>query len=244
MGIFDIVLQFGAVIASSIDDTTKEILDQVAGIGGIEDDNGDGEEAPAQRRYAPLGWFARPLPPDTSTGKSLFADVVCLKTEDGLIPIAWRDTRLNQAFPNGPKVGTIGMAGYGKGFYTLDLTSAVSGSAKANIHVIYCPYQFDSNGVPAKAHAIVLDPSSGNESVSMTHGDGYQISMLSGANGGISMNVDASTFLNMRPGTFTLNAAKIILQGNVAAGANAATAVPLLPGVASPPSSSFCVSSP
>lgn len=229
MSAFDLVFQFGAVVKSTIKAATLDVVDQVLGVGGIEDDDAAGEQAPDQVRYSgALGMIWRALPPDTTKGKSRFLDVLCAKVADGLLPIAWRDERINRAFPNGPKEGTIAMAGYGGGFHSLDLTAANSGSQKANIHVIYCPYQFDANGVPAKAHAVVIDPSSGNQSISITHGDGYQLSLTSE---GFNVNIDASTFLQMGPGAFTVNAAKIILQGNCALGASALTAVPITPVV-------------
>jgi hypothetical protein len=240
MSFLDVVVQFGAVVSSAIAKETLDITLQVLGIGGIEGDDADGEASPAQVNYGPLGLLSRPLPPDVSTGKTRFADVVCLKTSDGLLPIAWRDLRINAAFPDGVKEGTVAFAGYGGGFYSLDLTSGLSGSQKANIHVIYCPYSY-SGTTPGKAHAIVLDPTTGNESVSITHGSGYQVSLT---HEGVNINIDSSTFLCMTPGTFTVNAAKIILQGNVAVGHNAAVAIPFSGGPAMPPSSSFFYSTP
>ncbi len=231
------VLQFGAVAKSAVKALTLDVIDQVLGIGGLEADDTDGEQANEQVRYSgALGMIWRGLPPDTVKGKTRFMDVLCAKLADGLLPIGWRDERINKAFPNGPKEGTIAMAGYGGGFHSLDLTAANSGSQKANIHVIYCPYEFDANGVPAKAHAIVVDPTSGNESITITHGAGYQLSLTEE---GFNVSIDADTFLAMGPGAFTVNAAKIILQGNVVAGKSAAAAGPLLAGPSVLPSTSF-----
>ena len=229
MEVFDRVLQFATVVKSSIKTATLDVIDSVLGLGGLEDDDSDGEQAPEQVRYSgALGMVWRVLPPDKLRGKSRFVETLAAKIADGLLPIAWRDERINRAFPAGPKEGTIAMAGYGGGFHSLDLTSSNSGSQKANIHVIYCPYQFDGNGVPAKAHAIVIDPSSGNESITITHGAGYQLSLTKD---GFNVNIDSGTFLAMAPGKFTLNAASIILQGNCAIGNSAATAVPITPVV-------------
>ncbi len=229
MSTVDMVLQFGAVAKSAVKAITLDVIDQVLGIGGLEADDTDGEQANEQVRYSgALGMIWRGLPPDTLKGKTRFMDVLCCKLADGLLPIGWRDERINRAFPNGPKEGTIAMAGYGGGFHSLDLTASNSGSQKANIHVIYCPYEFDGNGVPAKAHAIVVDPTGGNESITITHGAGYQLSLTSE---GFNVNIDSSTFLAMSPGAFTVNAAKIILQGNCAFGNNATTAAPITPVV-------------
>lgn len=237
MATLDMVLQFGAVVKSTIKSATLDVIDHVLGVGGIEGDDASGEEAPGQVRYSgALGIIWRALPPDTVKGESRFVDVLCAKLADSLLPVGWRDQRINRAFPNGPKEGTIAMAGYGGGFHSLDLTDENSGSQKANIHVIYCPYQFDANGVPAKAHAIVVDPSNGNSAISITHGAGYQLSLT---DDGFNVNIDSSTFLSMGPGAFTVNAAKIILQGNVAAGKSAAAALPVAPALGTLASTSF-----
>ncbi len=232
MSTLDLVLQFGAVVKSGIKALTLDVVDQVLGIGGLEADNADGEQANEQVRYSgALGMIWRGLPPDTVKGKTRFMDVLTAKLADGLLPIGWRDERINKAFPNGPKEGTVAVAGYGGGFHSLDLTDANSGSQKANIHVIYCPYQFDGNGTPAKAHAIVIDPSSGNESITITHGDGFQLSLTKE---GFNVNIDSSTFLHMEAGAVTINAAKITLQGNCYLGSNPLTGTPLTPGLVAP----------
>ena len=240
MSTLDMVLQFGAVVKSSVKALTLDMVDQVLGIGGLEADDTDGEQANEQVRYSgALGMIWRALPPDTVKGKTRFADVLVAKLADGLLPIGWRDERINRAFPNGPKEGTVAVAGYGGGFHSLDLTDSNSGSQKANIHVIYCPYEFDANGTPAKAHAIVIDPSSGNESITITHGDGFQLSLTKE---GFNANIDSSTFLQMKAGALTLNAAKIMLKGNVYIGSQAELGIPMLAGPASPPCPSLFVS--
>jgi len=239
MAFFDVIIQFGAVVASAIKKETLDITLQVLGIGGIEE-NSEGEAVPQQVSYGALGLLSRPLPPDTSSGSTYFADVVCLKTSDGLLPIAWRDQRINAAFPAGVKEGSVALAGYGRGFYSLDLTSAASGARKANIHVIYCPYEFNSAGVPAKAHAIILDPTAGNESISITHGEGYQLALTK--SDGLLAVLSANTFMRIKPGEFLMQAPKIMLKGNVYLGSQAEAGVPLLAGPASPPSTSIFIS--
>jgi hypothetical protein len=224
MSLFDLIVEFGAVAATAIAKETLDVTVQVLGIGGLADDQGDGESSPFQIQYGPLGLVSRALPPDSSSGTTKFAGVVCLKTSDGLVPIAWRDLRINAAFPAGPKAGTIALAGYGGGFYSLDLTGD-----NTNIHVIYCPYHY-SGKTPGKAHAIIIDPSSGNECISITHGEGYQLSISK--DNGFQVNIDSGTWMSMKPGSFTMNAAKIILQGNCVFGANAASAAPVLPSTA------------
>lgn len=216
MGAVDYVLQFAKIVASSIVDETKATLVQVSGLADPFGDGGDDELADDQPVFSGVGPSWRPLPPSRISGRDYHAEVVCVKTGDGLVPIAWRDLRIARAFPSGLAEGQTAFAGYGKGFYSLSLTSADSGSEKANIHVIYCPYQFDASGVPAKAHSIVLDPSNGNESISLTHADGGQLVLLK--NKEAMLVADASTWLQMKPGTVNIQADQIGLVGTVFVG--------------------------
>lgn len=244
MGVFDFVLGFGRVLKTSIEAGTSAVLAQVgSSVGSLSPDDGDeapGEVADKQDMYGGGATFFRPLPPEKKGGKEFACDVIYAKTADGLVPVGYRDLRLDRAFPSGPKEGSGGLRGYGGGFYTLDLTAGNSGSQKANIHVIYCPYEFDGNGTPAKAHAVILDPSSGNESISITHGEGYQLALTK--NDGLLAVLSATTFMRAKPGEFLLQAPKIMLKGNTYLGAQAEVGVPLLPGPASPPGPSVFIS--
>jgi hypothetical protein len=251
MALLDYVAVFGRALASSVDPKTKATLIQIAGIAGLNTSLdpteasavADGEQAEKEPLYGPLPVVWRQLPAGKLKGNTAHADVLCIKTADGLVPVAWKDSRIWNAFPSGLAEGQVAVAGYGGGFYSLSLTAGNVGSQRGNIHVIYCPYQFDSDGVPQKAHAIVLDPTSGNESISITHGSGYQISMMDGQ--GILLNVAADCWAHMKPGPpsqFTVQATQITLKGSVAIGANPIAGVPLLPGLASPPCPSLFLS--
>lgn len=244
MGALDFVLGFGKVLKTSIEASTGAVLSQVASsVGSLhpkDTDENIGEVADKQDTYGAGVTFFRPLPAEKKAGKTFDCDTVFIKTSDGLVPIAHRDLRLDKAFPNGPKEGSGGLRGYGGGFITLDLTAGNSGSQKANILVMYCPYEFDGSGVPAKAHAIILDPTAGNESISITHGEGYQLALTK--NDGLLAVLDALTFMRAKPGEFLLQAPKIMLKGNVYVGAQAEVGIPLLAGPASPPCPSFFVS--
>jgi hypothetical protein len=241
MSALDFVLGFGRIVASSIEPKTGGILGQVLGIiGSLDPDEKDdelGETGEKQDLYNGLGILGNPLPPETIRGTKFACDVVYAKRGDGMVPIAYKDLRLSKSFPAGLKKGSVAFAGYGGGFYSLDLTSGNSGSQKANIHVIYCPYSFNGSGVAGKAHSIILDPTSGNESVTITHGEGYQLALT--ANDGLLALLSASTFMRAKPGEFLLQAPKIMLKGNVYLGAQAETGIPLVAGAASQPTFSI-----
>lgn len=229
---FDWVLGFADVISSSINDRTNAIQINVAGIGSLDpdddlDDLETGEVGDDCEAFGVLGIVSRPLDPEQIDGKDFNCEVICARTEDGLKPLAWRDLRLMRPFPNGVPKGRVALVGYGGGFHSLDITDDLSGDQPANIHVIYCPYEF-TDGVADKAHAVILDPTPGNESVTIAHGHGWQMSIT--AEDGFQFRTpDDETYANVGNGEITLAAAKIwIKSGQLILGAvNAPPATPV-----------------
>lgn len=230
----DFLVAFFIGLGTSAAETGATFMD-LSGLGSFDADQGDqsGENAPGVEAFGALGLLGRFLPPDEDGEVEIYA----VRLGDRVVPLGFRDLRIDRAFPSGLAEGSIALAGYGGGFHSIDLTSANSGDQRANIHVIYAPYEF-SGGTPAKAHAVILDPEAGG--LQLVHGDGYFLAMQDGE--GIRMSADAGTFLQIKPGQISMGATSVSIAGNVAVGANPAAAVPLLPGVASPPSSSFFVS--
>ena len=99
-------------------------------------------------------------------------------------------------------------------------TAENSGDQKASIETWYCPYDF-TDGVPDKAHAMVMDPSSPNPNIQIVHGSGMFFSMMENDGSGVKammLTVDAETFLRMAPGEVQVFANSITMQGNVALG--------------------------
>lgn len=242
----DHVIHFGRVLTSTVSnepDTEDKlgILFSVEGIGGIDysgdepaldlaDDAGEGDQD--AEVYTALGILARPLPPSTEEGRERHAEVVCLRLADGLIPIAVRDVRIRMQ-GEAPSEGQIALVGYGGGFVSF---TPVNDGEDGTISTMYCPYDYDGDGVAQKAHAIVMDPSSGNESISIVHAEGMAITMFQGTKNEIvikNKNGSASIILDDDGITMT---GQINLSGSVVVG-NPSTAVPMLAGVASPPCS-------
>jgi hypothetical protein len=241
--LIDWVVAFGRAVASSVSGETQAVRVQVAGIAGIDPTSESaetGEVAEDSEAFGALGIVSRPRPPEVKNNRNVHAELVCLRTSDGLLPIAWRDVRLDQAFPGGQKEGSTALAGYGGGFVTLDLTATDSGSRKANILVAYCPFQFDVNGVATKAHSIILNPAA-NGGITITHADGYQLSITTDS--GIMFNTpSANVWGQVKGDLIFLQAPKIMLKGNVGVGAQPEAGIPLLAGPASPPCPSLFVS--
>lgn len=247
MGAFDFVSQFARVLGSSINPKTYAIQVDLGGIGSFEESetaDDQGEVSPQSEFFGSLGFVGRPRNKQTIKGIEYFCEALCMRTADGLVPVSWRDLRLNSFFPNGVPEGRIGMVGYGGGFHTIDLTEANNGDQKTSIHFIYAPYSF-SNGTPSKAMAICLDTTPGAENISMSIGggtSGYQMTMNE-ADGLQVRTPNTGTCFNIREEEVLITAKKIMLKGNVYVGSQAEAGIPLLAGAASPPCPSLFVSS-
>ncbi len=213
MSVFDSVFHIAKIVASSVGSVNASTLYNLAGVGAfrfdaegnvvdIDDDDDDkGEVATEQKVFTALGLVGRPLPPEGD----LFANALCAREDDGLVPFAFRDLRIHRALnPAGgsaiPAPGQLIFAGYGGGFHSQSQTAADSGDQKADIQTFYCPYQF-TDGVAAKAHSITMDPTTGNESISIVHGDGFSITMtteslvLRNAAGDVYLELNADEFV-------------------------------------------------
>lgn len=215
---FDDVFAFLKVVSSAVSDATRAVLLGSEGLGG---------EDIGQEMFSALGMIGRPKPPEGEA----HTESIAARRGDGYAHIAYRDRRLQEKFPN-PKEGEMAWVHYGGGFHSMS-----PGPNGETIHVLYVPYDFDGQGGPQKAHSIQIDPVSGL--VSMTHGSGHTVALRDGE---IMIRADGSTFLSVKPGEVLVNSAKIMLKGNVYLGAAADTGVPLLAGLASPPSPSVFVS--
>lgn len=250
----DFVVRFTTAQSSSLHDETGGVQYSITGIMGFDgvagqpasvafDDGIAAEGTNDAETYTAPGIIGRPLPPRTIDGQAMHMDVICIQTVEGLVPIAYRDLRLQMAGDSAPGEGVLAFVGYGGGFHSM--TPVADGDDPAGggtIHVIYCPYDFDSGGVAQKAHSIILDPTSGNEAVMIVHANGLAITMsdqdkhalvMKNRNGDASIRVDDDGC--------TLNGSQIVLNGTVIVGNNI-TAVPLLAGAASPPSTKLFVS--
>lgn len=194
------------------------------------DDANDGEGFDGSTVFGGLGLVFRPRPPEQVDGQKVSAESYGVRKGDEKTPWTWRDLRLHRRFP-APKPGTIALVGYGGGFLSFD--DSTDGSGNGGVSTWYLPYAF-SGDTPAKAHVITM--SGDSESLAIIHGDGFALSM--DPTNGITMRADSQTWLTLKPGIFQVFAASCQMQGNVALGQNLASALPLLPGIASQPTPS------
>jgi hypothetical protein len=89
----------------------------------------------------------------------------------------------------------------------------------------YVP-EFSGSSVSG-AYAVTVDPT--QRTIQLIHPDGFAVMLTKD---GIQMRGDDSTWFKLGKGVFEVVAASITLRGIVAAGADTATAAPVLPGVA------------
>jgi hypothetical protein len=245
MSLVDRVVQFCQVLGTSINQRTFAVQVDLPGIGSLDESDASdtaGEVAEQSSIWGALGMVFRPLKPESIGGQAYAAEAVCVRTADGLVPISWRDLRLNAFFPNGTPEGRVGLVGYKGGLHTIDVNSA----GNANIQTLYVPYAHDGNGVPQKAMVLTLDTSSpGNEHITMSIGggtSGFQFTM--NEEDGVQFRTpDSATLVNIREDEITLAASKIMLKGNVYVGAAAEAGVVMVGGPASPPCPSLFMSS-
>lgn len=237
-------LAFARVVGSSLGKDRGAVLYDLGGV-GFSDDPSDqkSEVQSSQEAFNALGVVGRPPDPDPSD-KDLLAEALAARVSDGLVPFAFRDQRLlkwlnrGASPPTMPKKGQTIYAGYGGAFLSFETIGPPS--APSNIATLYVPYERNGAGVPQKAHLIMLDPSPGNESIAIVHASGA--SLLITEDEGIVVRGDETTRLQVKPGEISAIANKIVLQGAIVMGGNPVGALPLLPGIASPPGPNIFIS--
>jgi hypothetical protein len=250
--VFEFCKVLGSSIASSADGTKNPVQYHVIGLPGwdltgdeptIDLDETAAEVSSEAEVYSSLGMLGRPLPPVEVDGASEHAEVVCIKQADGLLPISVRDIRLRMG-GDAPNEGTVAFVGYGGGYHSISPV-ANDDLDQGSIHVIYCPYAFDSSGVATKAHSIILDPTDDGvsfPSISIVHAEGMALTMSGEGKKAILMkNAAGDASFRLDDDGITATAATIVLSGGVIVGEPVA-ATALLPGTASQGSAKFFLS--
>ena len=246
----DEVIRIGTAVNSTLSDRTGAVQFSVAGIAGLDfeiggdptiplDNDAAAEATDDAEQYSAPGIIGRPLPPRVIEGVEQHMDVMCVLTADGLVPFSYRDLRLKMGGA-GPAAGVLAFVGYGGGFHSMNpVAVGVDPAGGGTIHVIYCPYDFDADGVAQKAHSIILDPSTGNESIIIAHADGQAMMMI---NGELTLkSPDGTAFMSNKNGKIDFVAETVTFNAGVVIG-ESVTAVPMLAGAASPPASKLFVS--
>lgn len=242
----DLVVRFGSVLSSSLSKRTGAVQLSVVGIAGFDHETGTSDPADAlvsertddTELYSAPGIIGRPLPESNLNGTIEHMDMIAISTGDGLVPFAYRDLRVKMG-GDAPGPGTFAFVGYGGGFHSLTpVAKASDPSGGGTIQTLYCPFDFNAQGVAQKAHTVMLDPTPGNESVMIVHAEGMAITMFDGAL--VMKNAAGDATITLDADGIKLNG-QVQINGGLIVG-EPANAVPLLAGAASPGSTKFWVS--
>ncbi|MBN1605078.1 MAG: hypothetical protein JW940_00510 [Polyangiaceae bacterium] len=125
-----------------------------------------GDEEPGTPAWGTLGLVFRPRRPEAEAGaapdtKELFARAFAVRHGERLIPVAYRDPRLNRIWQ--PEEGDLGLVGYGGGRITLEDTPSKQTRIRHRV-----PF---SGGTME----ILLDPD--ETSITVTHSGGMAIEL-------------------------------------------------------------------
>lgn len=183
MGGFDWTLGVGRVVSMALKGPKKVLVANLEGI--------DGETSMGQLVYGALGLVARALPA-TADGA---VEPIYARTEDGMIPIAARDPRLNAK--TNPKDGEVMLVQYHGGFVSLKPNSANDGTDVT----IYAP---KSDG--SKASAISIDTTNANSNITLMHDSGVSVQLADGKI--LLMNRNGDAYIE-------LNDDGVVINGNV-----------------------------
>jgi hypothetical protein len=206
---FDRSIALCKIVASSIATTTRAVLLNLVGPGGSLEDlahpeaEEEGETAAQQPEFGALGLIGRPPPPSKVDGRQAYAEAFALRTGNALVPVAYRDLRLNSFFP-APKLGTNAWVGWAGAFDSNEAALNPDGSPKSSLRTIYVPYSFVGT-TPSKAHAVTIDGTAGNESIAIVHGDGMAVLVSHGAV--VIKNAAGDAYVEV-------NATQVVINGN------------------------------
>jgi hypothetical protein len=210
----ELVVALGRVISTSLKGSSNAVLGNLTSLEGIEDDP-DAETSGEEPIYGTLGLYGRAAPPvkiGAGAGNSPAGSVefVGLRVGDQVFPVAYRDLRLNAKV--NPKAGEVGIVQYKGGFIALKDNATADGTDVT----IYAVHN-NGAGVPDKAHAIHLDSSTANASISIMHSYGHSIS-LNKTGSVVVMNKAGDAMVEVNDDGVTINGAKVAITGGAMLG--------------------------
>jgi hypothetical protein len=198
------------VLGSSVDG--GEVRLNLGFYQGTSEDLGIGAASPM---WSQAGFASRPADP----GSGGAAMALWLQDGDQRRVLATRDNRrvekVGDLKPGGVAIFSSGTS---NSFVTLD---GENGTIS-----IYSPYAYSSD-VPGKAHLIALNTESGNESISIVHGEGHSILMTTSGSL-VLKNKAGDAYIEINDGGIVLNG-NVTINGGFVAG-DVTTALPVLVG--------------
>lgn len=151
--------------------------------------------------FGALGVVGRPRNPVAHEDASGLApegecEVLCVKYEDELQPIAVRDLRISAR--TNPAEGEVMLAGYDGGFVSIKQ----AGNGQGSQVVILAP-ALNGSGVITTSHVLSMDPGAQN-AVALLHRSGHGLLCTSGGDA-ILKNASGSTYVQCAGSAMTLN---------------------------------------
>lgn len=183
MGGFDWTLGVGRIVSMSLKGAKKVLVANIEGI--------DGETSMGQIVYGALGLVARALPADANGA----VEPIYARTEDGMIPIAARDPRLNAK--TNPKDGEVMLVQYDGGFVSLKRNADGDGTDIT----LYAPKADGS-----AASVISIDTSDANSNITVMHQSGVSVQWADEKV--VIYNADGDVYIEV-------NGSEVVINGNV-----------------------------
>jgi len=230
MAIGEFLLAIGKVAASSLSEEAKAILLNLSFLEGLGSTPDTSELEPM---LGPPGFYCRPKPPvtkDQATGidPEGHAEVVGVRMGDQVVPLGFRDLRLNAQL--NPKVGEVGLIGYGGGFICIKDNDDGNGSSIA----LYAMRK-KSDGSPDKQSAVSIDTTAANAHVSIVHEAGQSFTMTKDGHIVMANAAGDASIILKDDGQILLNGTAIVLNGSVHMGSSDPTlGVPIIIGASAP----------
>jgi hypothetical protein len=218
----NLIATVGRVLNAKVGAALRDVVIAIEGFSqGFSDTQAENAE---ESLYGQIGVVSRPKPPveaknATATAPKGWAEVVCIRTEDGLLPVAGRDLRLNRWVPLAE--GEVCVVGYGGGFISLRDASDKLGTQV----ILYAPALNSGSGQPSAAHMITMDPATANQSITILHAGGQAV-MLTKNGEVIVKNAAGDAYVQVDAAGVTVNG-NTKINGGVVMG-DPATAQPLM----------------
>lgn len=167
MNLLDQVVAFVRIVRAQAKGAARALL---ANTDEWLEDDGSRSGGGAEERWYTGGVLVSPDPPEDD---ATYAEAVVLKEQDEQPIVAWRDLRLHRRA--NVKTGDAWLPHYGGGFLALQWDD----QRRATIVTLYAPHLDAAgyDGQPDAAHALILDPSSAQNSVILAHALGTALVM-------------------------------------------------------------------
>lgn len=198
----NLVVESARVMASRVLGAAKAVLVNLEGIVGT-------SSTDEPFFSGPVVWRPRPPVADgdgTGLNPAGECEVLCIKNEDGLQPVAARDLRVNAR--TNPAEGEVLLAGYDGGFLSIKPADNGLGS-----QVVLLAPRLNAGGSIVSSHGLTMDPGAGN-SVALVHRSGHGLVLTTGGDA-VLKNASGNVYAQANGSGLTLNGNTQVVGGMV-----------------------------